>query len=300
MQKLHVITGAAATASRTAMLLAEDGERVRLVSRKGAGPDHPLIEKVAADATDTAELTRLLDGADTLINCAAPAYHLWPSHFPALAGSLLEAVKRTGVSYVMLGNLYGYGLVDGPITPDLPLLAKGPKGRVRAAMWEEAVSSGARVTEVRAAQFYGRGVMSEFGLLVQPQVLSGALALVPSELDVPHSFAAIGDVARTLVAATRDERVWGRAWHVPVATLSVRALATRLADVADAPAPRLEPMTERELALLAFTDPFWAELREVLHTPGLPYVVDYSETEEVLGIKPSPVDEVLAEAVQAA
>ncbi|WP_344832031.1 hypothetical protein [Nonomuraea dietziae] len=32
MQKLHVITGAAATASRTAMLLAEDGERVRLVS----------------------------------------------------------------------------------------------------------------------------------------------------------------------------------------------------------------------------------------------------------------------------
>ncbi|GAA3310741.1 hypothetical protein [Nonomuraea dietziae] len=65
-------------------------------------------------------------------------------------------------------------------------------------MWEEAVSSGARVTEVRAAQFYGKGVVSEFGLLVQPQVLSGALALVPRRLDVPHSFSAIGDVARTL------------------------------------------------------------------------------------------------------
>ncbi|MFD1931810.1 NAD-dependent epimerase [Nonomuraea mangrovi] len=299
MQKFHVITGAGATANRTARLLVEDGERVRMVSRKGAGPEHPLIERVAADASDTAALVDLLDGADHLINCAAPAYHLWTAEFPALAASLLEAAKRTGTPYVMLGNLYGYGLVEGPIRPDLPLRAKGPKGRVRADMWESAAASDAQVTEVRAAQFYGEGAVSVFSLMVQPQVLAGATALVPQPLDVPHSYSAIGDTARTLVAATRDERVWGRAWHVPVVTLSVRELAGRLAAMAGVAEPRLDVMNDRDIALLSLTAPFWSELNEVLVKPGHPFVVDYSETEEVLGVKPSSVDDVLAEVVHA-
>ncbi|MFE3453445.1 NAD-dependent epimerase [Nonomuraea sp. NPDC059194] len=299
MRKLHVITGAGATAARTARLLADDDERVRLVSRSGTGPEHPLIERVAADATDTGRLVELLDGADTLINCAAPAYHRWVEEFPALASSLVEAAGRTGTPYVMLGNLYGYGLVDGPIGPDLPLLAQGPKGRVRAAMWEQAAASGAQVTEIRAAQFYGAGAVSVFSLMVQSQVLAGSPAVVPQELDVPHSYSAIGDTARTLVAATRDERVWGQAWHVPTVTLSVRELATRLAELAGVAAPRLDLMTDRDIALLSLTNPFWSALNEVLEKPGRPYVVDYSETEEVLGVKPSSVDDVLAEAIQA-
>ncbi|MBG0830321.1 NAD-dependent epimerase [Planomonospora sp. ID67723] len=290
-----MIIGAGATASRTALLLAGDGEHVRIVSRKGGGPDHPLVEKVAADASDADRLTVLLEGAATLFTCAAPPYHRWPQEFPALAAGLLTAVLRTGVPYVMLGNLYAYGPVEGPIGPGLPLLATGPKGRIRARLWEEAAASGARVTEVRAGQFYGAGAVSVFTLMVQPKVLAGALALVPQELDLPHSYSSVGDTARTLIAASRDERAWGRAWHAPVVTPSVRELAVRLAERAGAPAPRLEELTERDLALLALTDPFWAELDEVLEAPGVPYVSDFSETEKVLGVGATPVEEVLAE-----
>ena len=118
--KSHVIVGRGAAASKTALLLAEDGERVRMISRTGGGPDHPLIDKVAADATDTDRLTELTEGADTLFTTAAPPYHLWPEQFPILSGSLLSAVKRTGAAYVMLGNLYAYGPASGPITPDFP------------------------------------------------------------------------------------------------------------------------------------------------------------------------------------
>ncbi|MEU9596933.1 NAD-dependent epimerase [Streptomyces sp. NPDC048109] len=293
--KSHVIVGRGAAASKTALLLAGDGERVRMVSRTGGGPDHPLVDKVAADATDTDRLTELTEGADTLFTTAAPPYHRWPEQFPILSASLLGAARRTGAAYVMLGNLYGYGPVNGPITPDLPLAATGPKGRARARVWEEAAASGVKVTEVRAAQFYGAGAFSVFSLMVQRQVLDGRLALVPQELDVPHSYSAIGDTARTLVAASRDEQAYGRAWHVPTSTLSVRELAGRLAALAGAPEPRMEELTERDLTLLAFTEPFWAELHEVLTMPGRPFVVDYSETEKVLGVSATPVDDVLAE-----
>ncbi|MFD5965785.1 NAD-dependent epimerase [Streptomyces sp. NPDC060311] len=293
--KTHVIVGRGAAASKTALLLAEDGERVRMVSRTGGGPDHPLVERVAADATDTDRLTELAEGADTLFTTAAPPYHRWPEQFPILSASLLGAARRTGAAYVMLGNLYGYGPVNGPITPDFPLAATGPKGRARARAWEEAAASGVKVTEVRAAQFYGAGASSVFSLMVQRQVLDGRLALVPQELDVPHSYSAIGDTARTLVAASRNEEAYGRAWHVPTSTLSVRELAGRLAALAGAPEPRMEELTERDLTLLAFTEPFWAEMHEVLAMPGRPFVIDYSETEKILGVSATPVDDVLGE-----
>lgn len=293
----HVIVGRGAAASKTALLLAEDGERVRMISRTGGGPDHPLIDKVAADATDTDRLTELTEGADTLFTTAAPPYHLWPEQFPALSESLLSTVKRTGVAYVMLGNLYAYGPVSGPITPDFPLAATGPKGRARARVWDEAAASGVKVTEVRAAQFYGAGAFSVFSLMVQRQVMEGRLVLVPQELDVPHSYSAIGDTARTLVAASRNEQAYGRAWHVPISTLSVRGLAVRLAELAGAPEPRMEAMTERDLTLLAFTEPFWAEMHEVLTKPGHPFVIDYSETEKILGVSATPVDDVLRDVI---
>ncbi|NRQ37208.1 NAD-dependent epimerase [Nonomuraea sp. NN258] len=292
-----MIVGRGAAASKTALLLAEDGERVRMISRSGEGPGHPLVEKVAADATDTDRLTELTEGARTLFTTAAPPYHTWPEQFPALAASLLDVVRRTGVAYVMLGNLYAYGPVDGPIRPDFPLAATGPKGRVRARIWEEAAASGVKVTEVRAAQFYGAGAYSVFSLMAQRQVLEGRLALVPQALDVPHSYSAIGDTARTLLAASRDEQAYGRAWHVPTATLSLRELAGSLADLAGAPKPRLEEMTERDLALLELTAPFWGEMHEVLEKPGHPFVVDWSETEKVLGVRATPVEEVLREMI---
>lgn len=295
--KSHVIVGRGAAASKTALLLAEDGERVRMISRTGSGPDHPLIDKVAADATDTDRLTELTEGADTLFTTAAPPYHLWPEQFPVLSASLLSTARRTGVAYVMLGNLYAYGPVSGPITPDFPLTATGPKGRTRARVWEEAAASGVKVTEVRAAQFYGAGAVSVFSLMVQRQVMEGRLVLVPQELDVPHSYSAIGDTARTLVAASRNEQAYGRAWHVPTSTLSVRELAGRLADLAGAPEPRMEEMTERDLTLLAFSEPFWAEMQEVLTKPGHPFVIDHSETEKILGVSVTPVNDVLGEVI---
>ena len=63
---LHVIVGAGAVGTATAPLLAERGERVRVLSRRGGGPQHPAIERIAADATDAARLSALASGAAAL------------------------------------------------------------------------------------------------------------------------------------------------------------------------------------------------------------------------------------------
>ena len=53
---LHVIVGAGPVGTATATLLAERGERVRVLTRRGGGPQHPAIERIAADATDADRL----------------------------------------------------------------------------------------------------------------------------------------------------------------------------------------------------------------------------------------------------
>src|ERR1700704_1079484 len=102
----HVIVGAGPVGSATAKLLAERGERVRIVTRSGSGPEHPAIERTAADAADPNRLSALTEGAAALYNCANPLYHRWPTDWPPLASALLTAAERTGAPLVTLSNLY--------------------------------------------------------------------------------------------------------------------------------------------------------------------------------------------------
>src|SRR6266498_1353209 len=123
----------------------------------GSGPTHPAIERVAADATDAERLSALADGAAALYNCANPLYHRWLTDWPPLASSLLTAAERSGAVLVSASNLYGYGPVDGPITPETPLAATQPKLRLRAQMWRDALAAHQagrlRTSEARASDY---------------------------------------------------------------------------------------------------------------------------------------------------
>ncbi|WP_158888065.1 NAD-dependent epimerase/dehydratase family protein [Amycolatopsis anabasis] len=297
---LQVVVGAGAAGSATALLLAEAGDRVRLITRRGSGPAHKGVERVAADATDYTRFDELTRGATTVFNCAMPAYDRWPAEFPPLAAAVLAAAERAGAMYVMLGNTYGYGPADGPVNEDYPLVPTTVKGRIRAQMWQEARAAHdagrVRVTEVRANDFLGAGAYSPFTLLVGAQVLAGSPAFFPGDLDAPHSWTYTGDAARTLIAAARHEESGGRAWHVPsTSEAPVRELATRLAAAAASPGPWLGRMTRATLEKIGQKDPIVAEFSEMLYLYDRPNVVDATFTAKNLNITPTRLDEVLAE-----
>jgi nucleoside-diphosphate-sugar epimerase len=300
---LYVIVGAGAVGVATARLLAERGDQVRLVSRRGTGPEHPSVERVAADATDPAALSRLARGATAVFNCAAPPYHRWPLDWPPLAAALLDAAEATGAVLVSAGNLYLYGSVDGPLTEELPARPAGPKARVRARIWQDALArheaGRIRTADVRASDHLGAGSQSLITMAVLPRVLAGRRASVPADLDAPHSWTAVTDVARTLVAVPDDERTWGRAWHVPsAAPLSIRELVTQACALAAAPPPRLSTMPGLVLWLGGLGNPLVRELRETQYQFRRPFVMDSSAATEALGIIPTPIEESLAETVR--
>jgi len=299
---LHVIVGAGVIGSTTARQLADAGERVRIITRSGGGPEHPAIERVAADATDADRLTELTRTAATIYNCASPLYHQWTERWPPLATAMLTAAERTGAGYVLTCNLYGYGKVDGSMTEGLPMNPMTVKGGVRARMWHEALAAHAagkvRVTEVRASDFVGRDARSVFGQMVAPKVVAGKAALVPVPLDVPHSWTYTGDVARTLIAAGRDDRSWGRAWHAPTNPPgTIRELSVRLARLAGVAEPKLRRMPYPVVWMGGLFDPIAKEFREMAYQFDKPFILDSSLSEKTFGLAPTPLDEALREMI---
>lgn len=295
----HVIVGAGPVGSTTARLLADRDQAVRLVTRSGSGPEHPGIERIAADASDGDRLAELTAGAVALYNCANPPYHRWPADWPPLAASLLTAAERSGAVLTITGNLYPYGPVDHPMRESDPLAATGVKGPVRARMWHEAVAAHeagrVRVTEARASDFVGPGVTSShLGETMVPPVLAGKAARVIGDPDTLHSWTYVPDVARTLVTLAADERAWGSPWHVPTApAVSQRAALTAIAATVGAPTPRLKPAPGWVLRAAGIVSTQARELGEMAYQFESDFILDSSATRATFGLEPTPWPEVV-------
>ena len=223
-------------------------------------------------------------------------YTRWAREWPPLAASLLTAAGDTGAGLVIMGNLYGYGEVDGPIHAGQPLAATGPLGRIRVRMWEDALAAQragrVRVTEARASDFVGpeSGAQAHLGDHLFPRVLAGKKVRVFGDADMPHSWSYVPDVARTLATLGTDDRSWGRAWLVPSnPPLTQREAVASIAEVAGVPVPAVgvDPPagaarrgSRRRRSRGAFG--------EVLHQFERPFVIDATETSATFGIEPTP------------
>lgn len=294
---LHVIVGAGPVGTATANLLAARGDKVRVITRSGSGPETAGVERVAADATDAARLTELATDATVLYNCANPAYDRWLTDWPPLAAALLAAAETTGAVLAIAGCLYGYGPVDGPITPETPLAATHPKLAMRAQIWRDALAAHRagriRTTEVRASDYIEANSLFSFGLAAP--LAAGRRAWTPTALDAPHTFTSIRDMARTLVAASDTPSAHGRAWLVPSnSPLTVRQIATRFARVVGAPAPKLTALPYPVLWAGGLANMMMRELRTTYYQWARPFTMDSTTSQQMFDITPTPLDTALA------
>jgi nucleoside-diphosphate-sugar epimerase len=300
----HVIVGAGQVGSQLAELLAAGGHEVVVVTRSGSGPTAHGITRLAADAVDGARLTGIAQGADALYNCANPKYHRWPIDWPPMARALLAAAEDSGAVLVTLGNLYGYGPVDRPMTEDLPMAAPGTKGKVRARMWLDALvahqAGRIRMTEVRGSDYFGPGMsdQSVFGDRFFGPLIEGKPIWMPVDPDQPHSLTYLPDVAGAMATAGTDERAWGRAWHVPTGpAISLRETCERLAALAGAPAPRIRTVPHAVMRAAGLVSPLLRELEETRYQFVRPFIVDSSAFETTFGVAPTPMDTALKQTI---
>lgn len=303
---LEVVIGAGPVGSALAARLASAGRRVRVVTRSGRGPAAPGIELLALDAGDVPALVAATRGAAVVYNCANPgSYVQWREHWPPLAASILEAAKRSGAVMVTMSNLYGYGRVTAPITRATPLIPADHKGELRAGMWRDALAAhqagDVRVTEARASDYIGP-TLDAGGLLSMyaASTLARRPAYVFASPDVPHTWTAVDDVARTLVVLGHDRRAWGSAWLVPSnPPRTVREALSDLNAVAGLGVPGLRQVPRWLMRAGGVIIPLLREVNGVLYQFDEPFIADGHETTAEFGLEPTPWDEIVAETATA-
>jgi nucleoside-diphosphate-sugar epimerase len=301
---LHVVFGAGQVGRMLAVLLAERGVTVRVVSRRRSAG---LPEGTAWRAADAADLDAASDaakGAAVVYQCLNAPYAQWPERFPPLQRGVLAAAERAGALLVSLENLYGYGPTGGrPMTEDLALAATTVKGRTRAAMTGELLAAAAagrvRVAIGRASDFFGPGVSqgSTLGERVFGNALSGRRADFIGNADLPHTYSYVPDIAAGLVTLGTDARAAGQVWHLPgPQTVTTRALLDLVAAQVGHPVG-VRSVPKLAVRALGLVNPAMRGLAEMSYQFDEPFVLDTTKYESVFGAAGTPLAAAIAATV---
>ncbi|WP_367136670.1 MULTISPECIES: NAD-dependent epimerase/dehydratase family protein [Streptomyces] len=294
----HVVLGAGPAGTAVATELARRGHGVRLVDRSGAGEPIDGVERRRGDVSTIEGALTAIEGAGVVYHCVNVAYHLQVEVMPGIQDAILGAVETAGARLVVLDTLYPYGETHGQVmTEDTPWNATGAKGRMRAALDEKYLAAHrdgrARVVLGRSADFVGPGVLnSTLGGAVFPGALTGTDVLGLGDIDLPHSYTDIRDVAAGLATLGERPDGDGRVWHLPTApTRSTREIFQQIERKVGQPL-KITIMSEPR-PFGPFDEVFIDSYAELFYQHTEPQVMDSTAIQETFGIKPVAFDATL-------
>jgi nucleoside-diphosphate-sugar epimerase len=203
----------------------------------------------------------------------------------------VKAAEQVGARLLVVGNVYGYGAAAvSPLTADLEPDPTTRKGTTRHIMWQRALRSNVPALEVRASDYLGKGAVAYFSLLALPSLLKNEPVAFLGDPDVAHAWSFTKDTARTLVAASRFTGKWGRAFHVPSQSASVRELVRRFAVALKIDVPDLLRLTSADLEGIGFSEGI-----EMSYLFEKPLLLDAGDTEKLLGVAASSLDTMVSD-----
>ena len=304
MSVLYVVTGAGPVGATLAEALLARGDRVRMLTRSGSGPE--AAERRAVDARDAAAVAEAMRGADVAFHCIHAAYtaKAWAADLPRAEAALLDAAAANLAPVVFPESLYSYSRPDQVMREDSPRAATGGKRGVRTQLLAARAAHPATTASVAASDFFGPRVLSAHGgeRMVRA-VLAGRPLRVIGRPDVPHSFTYVPDLVAAMVVVAdrlRDAVVPepDRVWHAPTGPALTQAqLARHFADAAGVPLPKISGIPTPLLRAVGLVSSSMRELAEVAYQFEAPFILDASRSERELGLAPTPIEEAASETV---
>ena len=282
MNDTIVVFGAGQIGGQVTEQLLAAGHRVRQVRRSGVAKKEGRLEVRVGDLTDLAFAKDVSVGASGLVHCAVPPYHQWSTLLEPMTAGVLHAAKTSGAPLVVLDNLYGYGVPDGPMTETSPVNPCSRKGelraRVAASLLDAHRRGDARVALARASDFYGPGITlaAIFGERFLARLQKG----LPGECFGPptleHSYSYGGDVAAGLVTlALQPGASMGEVWHLPVAPAeSTAAVVSHFGRAMGMPKLGTSQVPGFVLQVMGVFSPPVKELLEMRYQWQTPFVLD--------------------------
>lgn len=302
MADAYVVTGAGPVGWTVAEQLADLGRQVRVLTRSGSGPRHPLIELIAGDAKDPDILRTALAGAKAAFHCihgSAYTASAWQAELPAAEQAVLAAAQEAGAVVVFPESLYSYSEPDSVMTEGSPRRAAGGKRGVRTDLLRARAAAAAPAVSVVAGDFFGPRVrMAHGGERMVVPILAGKNVSVIGSSRQPHSFTYVPDLARAMIAAADRPSAWNAVWHAPTRPALTQAeLAHAFAAAAGRPAPRVRVLPGWTLRAAGLFSADARELAEMLYQFERPFIMDSAVSQAALDVSPTPLETAAAATV---
>jgi nucleoside-diphosphate-sugar epimerase len=275
---------------------------VRILTRSGSGPEHPLIERISGDAKDPAVLRTALAGAKAVFHCihgSAYTAAAWRAELPAAEQAVLSAAQEVGAVVVFPESLYSYSEPARIMTETSPRLATGGKRGVRTALLQAREASATPTVSVVAGDFFGPRVrMAHAGERMVAPVLAGKNVSLLGSARQPHSFTYVPDLAGAMIAAADQPSAWNAVWHAPTGPARTqKELAAAFAAAAGRPTPKVRVLPGWTIRTAALVSAGARELAEMLYQFERPFVMDSAASEAALGVTHTPLEAAVAATV---
>ncbi|MFW0775989.1 NAD-dependent epimerase/dehydratase family protein [Paenarthrobacter nitroguajacolicus] len=299
---MYIVTGAGPVGYTVAEQLAEQGHEVRVLTRSGSGPDHPLVERMRVDASDPDQLARAVGGASAVFHCIhGSAYRAaaWAAELPQAEQVVMDAAAAAGVVVVFPESLYSYSKPDQVMTESSPREASGGKRGIRVQLLKAREAHKANTVSVVAGDFYGPQVkMAHAGERMVPLVLAGKQIQAIGSADQPHSFTYVPDLAAAMIAAALKPGLWNSVLHAPTGQpMTQREVAEAYADAAGVSVPKVSAVPGWVLRVAGVFSIDMRELAEMLYQFERPFVMDSAASQRILGLQPTPLVDAAAATV---
>ncbi|MCO4772017.1 MAG: NAD(P)H-binding protein [Deltaproteobacteria bacterium] len=292
MSQLHVVFGAGQIGLPLAKHLLAAGHRVRQVTRSGTAAEG--AEAFVADLSDPEQAIAATAGADVVYQVINAPYTKWATLLEPLQRGALAGVKAAGARFVVLDNLYSYGVPDGPIRPDSPMTPCSKKGAIRKRLHELLTgpeASGVQVAIARASDFVGPDVTEAIfsGDSLRSFAGGGRIPL-PGNADLPRGYSYGPDVVEGLAALGADPEAEG-VFMLPTVNTTSNELLSAVTQ-ASGVAGKTLGMPRWLLKSVGLLVPMARELEEMAYQWEVPYTVDCSVMEQRYSIRPTPLSEI--------
>jgi len=304
MSKKNAVLGAGPLGFWVAKLLAERGDEVVIVNRKGklAKKPHSNVKVTACDITDSNAVAKISKGADAVFHCAMPPMTMnWEETLPPITRGAIEGVARAGAKLIYGDNLFMYGAMNGrKMTEKSPSAAKNKKGRARAVAAEtilDAHKKGKLSAAIgRASDLYGPMTLnSAIGEMFFSAALKGKAANLLGNVKKLHSYTYIKDFANALIILSDNEKALGKVWHVPNAETLTTENFVELIEKEIGKKVKIQAAGKLLVSIIGLFNPLMREFKEMMYEFDEDFVVDSSSFEKEFGIKGTPLKKAIKE-----
>lgn len=199
----HVVIGAGQIGSALVEVLRAGGGEVVVIRRSDAPVDGARV--VASDLTDHRVLEEEFAGASAVHHCIRAPYdhRAWRRELVHRELRVMDVAAALGVPVIFPESVYAFGRGAADLYEGAKVEPCSPLGEVRAELLEARARHVARTASIVASDLFGPtandGSVATVTML-RP-LTRGRRAWVPADLDTPHSWTYLPDLAQAMVHA---------------------------------------------------------------------------------------------------